>query len=88
MEWSEVEQDWKRVCASMKQKWPGLTDADLEYIDRNKDAMVSKVHERTGLVRDTVERQLAALIASIAKPPAPSPPPRPADLPHGLATHK
>jgi len=79
MDWSEIGQDWQRVCESVRQKWPGLHAAELEYLDHTRDALVGKVHERTGLVRDTVERQLDGLIANLpaaqpAKPAVAQPP--------------
>ncbi|MGZ6143116.1 MAG: hypothetical protein ACXWLM_07240 [Myxococcales bacterium] len=84
MEWDSIEGDWKQVSARMKEKWTSLTDDDLQFVDRNKGALIAKVRDRTGLARDTVERQLDALIAgllptpsAVAKPPVPpaAPPP-------------
>jgi uncharacterized protein YjbJ (UPF0337 family) len=69
MEWSAIEGNWKQVSARMKEKWSTLTDDDLQFVDRNKGALVGKVHDRTGLARDTVERQLDAMIASLVPPP-------------------
>jgi uncharacterized protein YjbJ (UPF0337 family) len=65
MEWNAIEVNWKQVSASMKSKWSALTTDELEHIDRNKGALVAKVHDRTGLDRDTVERQLDAMIAGL-----------------------
>jgi len=65
MEWNAIEVNWKQVSASMKLKWSALTTDELEFVDRNKGALVAKVHDRTGLDRDTAERQLDALIAGL-----------------------
>jgi uncharacterized protein YjbJ (UPF0337 family) len=65
MDWNAIEGNWKQVSASLKAKWSALTSDELEFVDRNKGALVSKVHDRTGLARDTVERQLDAMIASL-----------------------
>ena len=65
MDWNAIAGDWKHVAAKMKEKWSALTDEDLEFVDRNKDALIAKVHDRTGLERATAERQLDALIASL-----------------------
>jgi len=65
MDWNAIEGDWKHVAAKMKEKWSALTDDDLQFVDKNKDALVAKVHDRTGLERSTAERQLDALIASL-----------------------
>ena len=66
MDWNAIEGDWKHVAAKMKEKWSGLSDDDLQFVDRNKDALVAKVHDRTGLDRSTAERQLDTLIAGLA----------------------
>jgi uncharacterized protein YjbJ (UPF0337 family) len=82
MEWNAVEGSWKQVAATMKAKWSALTDADLEFVDRNKDALVARVRDRTGLEINTVERQLDALIASVqASASAVEKPAEPARLP-------
>jgi len=65
MEWNAIENDWKHVSAKLKEKWASLTDDDLKFVDKNKDALVAKVHDRTGLERDTVERQIDALIGNL-----------------------
>jgi uncharacterized protein YjbJ (UPF0337 family) len=68
MDWNAIEGNWKQVSASMKAKWGALTTEELEFVDRNKGALVAKVHDRTGLDRDTVERQLDAMIAGLVAP--------------------
>jgi len=70
MEWNAIEGSWKQISATMKEKWSSLTDDDLRFVDKNKNALVAKVHDRTGLERFTVERQLDALIASLAQSPS------------------
>jgi hypothetical protein len=69
MDWGDIELDWDRVAAYLQSKWPGLTDADLRGVGRDRRSLLDRVHERTGLHRDTIERKLDALIAEI--PPAP-----------------
>ena len=70
MDWNAIEGNWKQVSARMKEKWSSLTDDDLQFVDRNKDALVGKVHARTGLAREAVERQVDAMIASLVPSPA------------------
>ena len=77
MEWNAIEGSWKHVAASMKQKWGALTDDDLEFVDKTRDALISKVRQRTGLELNTVERQLDAVIASVVAPPSPLQKPEP-----------
>jgi uncharacterized protein YjbJ (UPF0337 family) len=76
MEWNAIEASWEKVAAAMKVKWSGLTDDDLRFVDKNKDAMIAKVRSRTGLENNTVERQLDWLIAGLAPSQAEKPAPR------------
>jgi len=57
---------WPLVAAQVKARWGAVTENDLEFLDRTKEALVAKVFERTGLARDTAERQLDELLATIA----------------------
>ena len=77
MEWNAIEGSWKQVVAGMKQKWGALTDGDLEFVDKTRDALVAKVRQRTGLELNTAERQLDALIASLAASPSAAQKPEP-----------
>ena len=77
MEWNAIESDWKQISARMKAKWSSLTDDDLQFVDRTKAALLAKVHDRTGLERDTVERQLDALIGALEPSPALTAPKQP-----------
>ena len=70
MEWNGIEGSWKQVSAAMKQKWGALTDDDLQFVDKNKDALIAKVRAKTGLELFTVERQLDALIAGVIPSPS------------------
>jgi uncharacterized protein YjbJ (UPF0337 family) len=83
MEWNAIEGNWKQVSASLKQKWNALTNDDFQFVDRNKDALVARVHDRTGLERFTVERQLDAMIASL--PAGKTPPDAPVPFPQSGA---
>ncbi len=65
LDWLASDANWKQVSLHTKSKWAAITDNDLEFLDRNKDALVAKVFERTGLLRDTAERQVDALLATL-----------------------
>jgi len=78
LDWLADDAHWKQVSLQMKTKWASITNNDLEFLDRNKDALVAKVFERTGLQRDTAERQVDALLASLASREATEPVPAPA----------
>ena len=80
MEWNAIEGSWKQVVAGMKQKWGALTDVDLEFVDKTREALVAKVRQRTGLELNTVERQLDAVIASLVASPVVQKPEPPAQM--------
>ena len=81
MEWNVIEGNWTQLSAAMKQKWGALTADDLQFVDRNKGALVAKVRERTGLMLDTVERQLDAMVEGLAPAQPEKAPEIPARLP-------
>ncbi|MBS2023397.1 MAG: hypothetical protein JST92_13380 [Deltaproteobacteria bacterium] len=68
MEWTAVDANWKLVAGKLKEKFTALGTEELQFIDRTQVALVNKVHERTGLDRDTAERQVEALVAGLVAP--------------------
>ena len=75
MDWIERDANWALVAADIRATWPAITDDDLQFLDRNTEALVGKIHERTGLARDTAERQLDALLLRLASVDAREPVP-------------
>ena len=75
MNWIERDTNWAQVAVGIRAKWAAVTDDDLGFLDRNKDALVGKIHERTGLARDTAERQIDALLSQLASADAREPVP-------------
>ncbi len=65
MEWTAVDVNWKQVSGKLKEKFSALSAEELQFVDRTSVALVSKVRERTGLDRDTAERQVEALVAGL-----------------------
>ncbi len=66
MNWIERDANWAQVGVGVRAKWATVTDDDLRFLDRSKDALVAKIHERTGLARETAERQIDALLLMLA----------------------
>lgn len=75
MNWDQVEGQIQHVSSKFKEKWAKLTDDDLQLIKGKKDAFVIRLQERTGLVKEEVEKQLEAFVTTleIAKPEVTTP---------------
>jgi uncharacterized protein YjbJ (UPF0337 family) len=58
MNWDRIQGEWKQLASSAKAKWAKLTDDDLRLIGAKKDALVGKIQERYGVLRDEAEKQV------------------------------
>jgi uncharacterized protein YjbJ (UPF0337 family) len=65
MNWDRVQGEWQALRAQVKSKWAKLTDDDLKMISAKKDALVGKIQERYGILRDEAEKQVDDWIAKI-----------------------
>jgi uncharacterized protein YjbJ (UPF0337 family) len=65
MNWDRVQGEWKQLTSQVKSKWAKLTDDDLKTISAKKDALVGKIQERYGVLRDEAEKQVDEWIAKI-----------------------
>lgn len=63
MNWDRIAGQWKQIGSQVKAKWAKLTDDDLMAIGARKDALVGKIQERYGVMRDEAERQVDDWIA-------------------------
>jgi uncharacterized protein YjbJ (UPF0337 family) len=59
MNWDRIEGNWKQVTGKVKEQWGKLTDDDLTVVAGRRDQLAGKIHERYGVAKDEVERQLA-----------------------------
>jgi uncharacterized protein YjbJ (UPF0337 family) len=75
MNWDRIQGEWKQLAASMKGRWAKLTDDDLKLVAAKKDALVGKIHERYGILRDEAEKQVDEWIAKLPTRSASKPPP-------------
>jgi uncharacterized protein YjbJ (UPF0337 family) len=69
MNWDRVQGEWKQLTSQVKSKWAKLTDDDLRTISAKKDALVGKIQERYGVLRDEAEKQVDEWIAKIPSRP-------------------
>lgn len=57
----EVRGQWDKLRGKVKEKWGQLTDDDLMIVGGNVDELVGRIHEKTGVARETVEHFIADL---------------------------
>jgi len=65
MNWDQIEGEWKQVKANAKSRWAKLTDDDLKDLAAKKDALVGKIQERYGTLKEDAEREVDEWIAKI-----------------------
>ena len=58
MEWNQIEGQWTQFKGSVKEKWGGLTDDELDVIAGKRDRFLGKLQEKYGLSKEEAERQL------------------------------
>ena len=49
---------WQQVVGKAKELWGTLTDDDLKQAEGKVDALVGKIHEKTGETREAIEKKL------------------------------
>lgn len=52
----EIKGDWNIAKGKLKQKWAGLTDDDLQYVDGKQEELLGRIQKRTGETREAVEK--------------------------------
>lgn len=65
MNWEQIEGQWGQVKGFVKSKWSKITDDDLMNLAGKKDALVGKVQERYGLMKDEAEKQVDEWISKL-----------------------
>ncbi len=66
MNWDRIRGEWKQMSAEVKSKWAKLTDDDLADASSKQDALIGKIQERYGVLRDEAERQVDEWIAKLS----------------------
>lgn len=57
----EVRGQWDKLRGKVKEKWGQLTDDDLMIVGGNVDELIGRIHEKTGVARETIEHFIAEL---------------------------
>jgi uncharacterized protein YjbJ (UPF0337 family) len=58
---TEVKGNWNEQKGKLKEKFSTLTDADLQYEEGKKDAMLEKVQAKLGKTKEELATIIAAL---------------------------
>ena len=62
----EIKGGWNIIKGHLKQKWTGLTDDDLQYIEGSQDELLGRIQKRTGQTREAVEAAIKEFRAALA----------------------
>jgi uncharacterized protein YjbJ (UPF0337 family) len=65
MNWDQLEGQWAQTKSAIKAKWAKLTNDDLTALEAKKDALVGKIQERYGIMKDAAEKQVDEWIAAL-----------------------
>ncbi len=65
MNWDRIQGEWKQLASNVKSKWAKLTDDDVTLIGAKKDALIGKIQERYGVLRDEAEKQVDEWVAKL-----------------------
>lgn len=65
MNWDQIEGQWHQVVGSLKSKWGKLTDDDVKNVAGKKDALIGKLQERYGILKDEAEKQADEWLAKV-----------------------
>jgi uncharacterized protein YjbJ (UPF0337 family) len=50
----EIKGDWNITKGKLKQKWAGLTDNDLTYVNGQNDELFGRIQKRTGETLESI----------------------------------
>jgi uncharacterized protein YjbJ (UPF0337 family) len=65
MNWERIQGEWKQLSSNVKTKWAKLTDDDVTLIGAKKDALIGKIQERYGILRDEAEKQVDEWVSKL-----------------------
>lgn len=54
----EIKGDWNIIKGTLRQKWAGLTDDDLQYAEGRQEEVIGRIQKRTGETREAVEKAI------------------------------
>jgi len=60
----EIKGDWNITKGKLKQKWAGLTDNDLTYVNGQNDELFGRIQKRTGETLESIYKAVEEASAS------------------------
>jgi uncharacterized protein YjbJ (UPF0337 family) len=57
----EIKGNWNQLKGKIKQKWSGVTDDDLTYVEGKEDELVGRLQEKTGKTREEIVKEINSL---------------------------
>ena len=60
----EIKGDWNITKGKLQQRWPKLTDDDLQCAEGQYDVFLGRIQKRTGKTREAVEKAIKETSAS------------------------
>jgi len=66
MNWDQVSGQWHEFTGQLKSKWGKLTDDDIKSVAGKREALIGKLQQRYGVVKDEAERQVDGWIAKLS----------------------
>jgi uncharacterized protein YjbJ (UPF0337 family) len=64
MNWDQISGKWMELKGQVKQRWGKLTDQDIVIINGKREILAGKIRERTGAVKEQVEKEIVEFEAS------------------------
>jgi len=58
MNWNQIEGRWEQLAGQVKSQWGKLTDDDLKNIAGKRQQLVGKLHERYGIIKGDIEKEI------------------------------
>ncbi|HEY6451993.1 MAG TPA: hypothetical protein VIX87_05285 [Steroidobacteraceae bacterium] len=75
MKWEQVQSDWQRYKAQVKQRWPKLSMNDLDASEGVREVVAGKIIEAYAVAVEEADRQIAEWVQSLEGSQAPRTPP-------------
>ena len=66
----QMEGNWKQLRGRAKQQWGNLTDDDVEQIAGKREALIGKLQQRYGIVREQAQKKVEEWLKTLDKQPA------------------
>ncbi|OAB57318.1 general stress protein CsbD [Leptolyngbya valderiana BDU 20041] len=58
----QVQGQWDRFTAKVKQEWGDLTDDEVKKAEGNKDELIARIQEKYGDSKETIARKFNELV--------------------------